>query len=40
MARLPLWFEDYNNYHPHKGLKMRSPGEFMMMQNKLERCPV
>ena len=40
MALLPLWFEDYNNYHPHKGLKMRSPREFMMMQNKLERCPV
>jgi len=40
MALLPLWFEDYNNYHPHKGLKMRSPREFMMMQNKLEGCPV
>ena len=40
MALLPLWFEDYNNYHPHKGLKMRSPRDFMVMQNKLEGCPV
>ena len=36
MGLLPLWFGDYNNYHPHKGLKMRSPSQFMMMQNKLE----
>jgi transposase InsO family protein len=27
MELLPLWFEDYNINHPHKGLKMRSPGE-------------
>ncbi len=40
MKLLPLWFEDYNNNPPHKGLKMLSPREFVMMQNKLERCPV
>jgi transposase InsO family protein len=40
MALLPLWFEDYNTNHPHKRLKMRSPREYRMMQNKLERCPV
>jgi len=40
MKMLPLWFEDYNNNHPLKGLKMLSPREFVMMQNKLERCTV
>ena len=29
MAQLPGWFEDYNENHPHKGLKMRSPREFI-----------
>ncbi len=29
MAQLPEWFEDYNENHPHKGLKMRSPREFI-----------
>jgi transposase InsO family protein len=28
MGLLPSWFEDYNEYHPHKGLKMRSPREY------------
>jgi hypothetical protein len=27
MEQLPHWFEDYNEYHPHKGLKMKSPRE-------------
>ncbi len=26
------WFEDYNNNHPHSGLKMRSPREFRSAQ--------
>ena len=26
---LPTWFEDYNNIHPHSGLRMRSPREFI-----------
>jgi putative transposase len=26
------WFEDYNNNHPHSGLKMRSPREFIRAQ--------
>jgi hypothetical protein len=26
LAQLPQWFEDYNEFHPHKGLKIRSPG--------------
>jgi len=29
MAQLPKWFEDYNENHPHKGLKMCSPREFI-----------
>jgi transposase InsO family protein len=28
MELLPSWFADYNEYHPHKGLKMRSPREY------------
>jgi len=23
------WFEDYNDNHPHSGLKMRSPREYI-----------
>lgn len=26
--QLPLWFEDYNEKAPHKGLKMLSPREY------------
>ncbi len=26
------WFEDYNIHHPHSGLKMRSPREFIATQ--------
>lgn len=40
MEQLPVWFEDYNEHHPHKGLKMRSPREFRRSENKLEGCPV
>lgn len=28
LAQLPVWFEDYNEIHPHKGLKMLSPRQF------------
>lgn len=35
MRQLPLWFEDYNEYAPHKGLKMLSPREFRREQEKL-----
>ena len=28
MEQAPLWFEDYNENHPHKGLNMLSPREF------------
>jgi len=29
MAQLPVWFNDYNENAPHKGLKMRSPKQFL-----------
>jgi putative transposase len=29
LARLPAWFEDYNDSHPHKALGYRSPREFI-----------
>ena len=28
LAALPRWFADYNENHPHKGLKMLSPRQF------------
>jgi Transposase, Mutator family len=28
------WFEDYNENHPHSGLKMRYPGEFIRAQTQ------
>jgi transposase InsO family protein len=28
------WIEDYNDNHPHSGLKMRSPREFIAAQNR------
>jgi transposase InsO family protein len=29
MRLLPGWFEDYNTTHPHSGLRMLSPREFL-----------
>jgi transposase InsO family protein len=40
MEKLPLWFRDYNENHPHKGLKMMSPREYRNHQVNLEQCPV
>jgi len=40
MAHLPKWFEDYNENHPHKGLKMRSPREHIRHYSEKEGCPV
>jgi putative transposase len=28
LEQLPVWFQDYNEFAPHKGLKMKSPREF------------
>ena len=32
LAKIAGWFEDYNENHPHSGLKMRSPREFRKAQ--------
>lgn len=40
MNQLPGWFGDYNENHPHKGLKMMSPREYRQHHNKLGLCPV
>jgi len=29
IAQLPTWLADYNETHPHKGLGMRSPREYL-----------
>jgi transposase InsO family protein len=29
LAQLSQWIDDYNEVHPHKGLKMRSPREYL-----------
>ncbi len=39
LEQLPKWFEDYNEYHPHKALKMMSPREYRRFAAKLEECP-
>lgn len=30
LEQLHTWFEDYNENHPHKGLKMKSPREYRL----------
>ena len=41
MQRLDEWFEDYNTVHPHSGLRMRSPREFIAEQSaSTANCPV
>lgn len=32
LRKIDGWFEDYNENHPHSGLKMRSPREFIRAQ--------
>jgi len=32
MQKLPTWFDDYNNIHPHKALRMQSPREYRSAQ--------
>ena len=39
MSQLDQWFEDYNEYHPHKGLKMKSPRQFIRNQLPTVFCP-
>ncbi len=40
LSRLDSWFEDYNESHPHRGLKMLSPREFIRANSSLAACPV
>jgi putative transposase len=41
LQQLPTWFEDYNTVHPHSGLRMRSPREFIAQQSATPAaCPV
>jgi transposase InsO family protein len=39
LSQLPAWFEDYNESHPHKALRMKSPREFMRSYQPAA-CPV
>lgn len=35
IEQLPAWFEDYNENHPHKGLKMMSPREYKKIMERI-----
>lgn len=37
MSQLHHWFEDYNEHHPHKGLRMKSPREFIRGKKLAEK---
>jgi transposase InsO family protein len=39
MAQLDQWFNDYNEWHPHKGLRMKSPRQYIRAQMAAV-CPV
>lgn len=39
LSQLPGWFEDYNEIHPHKGLRLKSPREFIRSYQPAA-CPV
>lgn len=41
LAQLPGWIEDYNENHPHRGLRMRSPRKFIRSQAEgVQPCPM
>jgi putative transposase len=40
LEQLPGWIEDYNEIHPHRGLRMCSPREFIRSQSQPATCPV
>lgn len=40
LQQLPSWIDDYNENHPHSGLRMRSPREFIRSQSQPASCPV
>ena len=40
LLMVPQWIEDYNDNHPHSGLRMRSPRELIQCQSQPAPCPV
>jgi transposase InsO family protein len=40
LEKIPGWFQDYNEYHPLKGLRMQSPRQFWRKQLQFEQSPV
>jgi transposase InsO family protein len=40
LGQLKDWFHDYNEVHPHRGLRMHSPREFIRSQLQAATCPV
>jgi transposase InsO family protein len=36
-AQIDRWFEDYNENHPHSGLKMRSPRAFIRARTSIAK---
>lgn len=40
LQQLPTWIQDYNENHPHSGLQMRSPREFIRSLSQPATCPV
>jgi transposase InsO family protein len=40
LQQLSVWLDDYNESHPHRGLRMRSPREFIRSQSQPAPCPV
>ena len=39
LEQLPGWFEDYNENHPHKGMKMMSPREYKKLIGSVHLWP-
>ena len=41
LAQIPRWLEDYNDNHPHKALRMKSPREFIRsFHQPAANCPI
>lgn len=40
LSQIAGWFEDYNENHPHRGLRMKSPREFIRSYHQPATCPV
>ena len=40
LSQLSHWFEDYNEVHPHKALRLKSPRAFIRSLQQPAACPV